>query len=65
MYSFTATAEREIARNVEEKLYYINLDNETQLKSTAKIDQEETHELQDANISTVVAQRFRCVEVLL
>ena len=32
VYSFTATAEREIARNVKEKLCYIGSDYDTQLK---------------------------------
>ena len=64
VYSFTATSEREISRNVQKKLCYIRLDYDTQLKSTEKIDKEETHVLPDRNISTVGAERFRCVEVL-
>ena len=44
MYSLTATAERRLS-----------LDYDTQLKSTAKIDKEETHELPDRNV---------CIEVL-
>ena len=39
MYSFTASAEREI-RDVKKKLCYINLDYDKQRKSTAKIDKE-------------------------
>ena len=64
VYSFTATAERESVRDVQEHLCYISLDHDIQLKSTAEIDKEETYELPDGNISTVGAERFRCVEVL-
>ena len=41
-YSLTATAKREIARNVEEKLCYIGFDHDTQVKSTAEVDNEKT-----------------------
>ena len=54
-YSFTAPAEREIARDVKEKLYYIVVDYDTELKSKAEIDKEETSELPDGNIITVGA----------
>ena len=63
-YSFTATAEREIVRDVIEKLCYIGLDYDTELKSTAEIDKEKTNVLPDENITAVGAERFRCVEVL-
>ena len=60
-YSFTATAEREIARDNSEKLCYIGVGHDTELKST---DKEKTCELPDGNIITVGAKRFRCEEVL-
>ena len=106
VYSFTPTTERKIVRGVKEKLCYIALDYDTELKSTSKcntkcdfdirknlyvnvvlssgttmfqeIGEHMTNELTtlatstmkikyefpDGNISTVGAERFRCVEVL-
>merc|ERR1712012_1039555 len=55
----------EIVRDVKEKLCYIALDYDTELKSTAESsDKEKTYELPDGNIITVGAERFRCAEVL-
>ena len=63
-YSFTPSADREIARNVKEKLCYIGFDYGTQLKSTAEIDKDKTFELSDGNINIYGAERFRCVNIL-
>ncbi|KAI3889381.1 hypothetical protein MKW92_038199 [Papaver armeniacum] len=64
-HMFTTSAEKEIVRDIKQRLTYVAFDYEKELEESKKNSElEQAYELPDGQIITIGAGRFRCPEVM-